>query len=91
MILGGFMIFLMLLVFLTILFLVVFWVWTIVDAIKRNFENDSERLVWVLLFVLLGIIPSIVYYFVVMRPNNNGVMKKTVKKEIVKKSKKKRK
>ena len=75
---GFFMIFLIIVV----LGLIAFWIWTIVDAIKRNFENDNERIIWVLLIVLLGIIPSIIYYFVVMRPNNNGVMKKTLKKEI---------
>lgn len=64
---------------------IIFWVWTIIDAVKRKFDNDNERLLWLLLIILLGIIPSIVYYFVVMRPNNRGVMKSS--KEVKRKKK----
>ena len=71
---GIMMLFMVVFIILAIL-LVILWVWTIVDAVRREFENTNERLVWLLLIVLLGIIPSIIYYFVVMRPDNKGVMK----------------
>lgn len=72
---GTMMIFVMLLFFVLILSLFIFWVWTIVDVAKRDFKNSNERLVWLLLIILLGFVPSLVYYIVVMRPDNKGVMK----------------
>lgn len=54
----------------------IFWIWVIVDVVKRDFENDNEKIIWLLLIILLGIIPSIVYYFVVIKPNNDGIIKK---------------
>ncbi|MEK6920964.1 MAG: PLDc N-terminal domain-containing protein [Nanoarchaeota archaeon] len=78
-----FMFFGIMLVILTI----IFWIWTIIDVARRDFKNSNERLIWLLLIILLGIIPSIVYYFVVMRPDNKGCMK-VGKKEGKKKGKK---
>lgn len=72
---GTMMITVMMLCFVVVLGLFVFWVWTIVDVAKRDFKNNNERLLWLLLIILLGFVPSLVYYIVVMRPNNKGVMK----------------
>ncbi len=49
----------------------VFWVWMLIDCITRDFRDDMEKIVWILLMVFLGVIASIVYYFVVKR-NDKG-------------------
>ena len=45
----------------------VFWVWMLIDCVLRDFKKDSDKIVWVLLMLFLGIIPSIIYYFMVKR------------------------
>lgn len=81
--LGGFvgMFTIMFLFFALAVALFVFWVWTIVDCVQRKFDNNNERLVWILLIVLLGLIPSVLYYFLVMRENNRGALKETKKRK----------
>ncbi|MCD4670802.1 MAG: PLDc N-terminal domain-containing protein [Actinomycetia bacterium] len=54
------------------LLLFILWIITIVDCAKRNNDEfpdggDNMKIVWLLLIILLGYIPSIVYYFMVMR------------------------
>lgn len=43
----------------------VFWIWMIVDCARRNFKNDNDKILWILVIVLAGIIGAIIYYFVV--------------------------
>jgi len=45
----------------------VFWIWTIVDACKRHFRDNSERALWVIIMLIFGVVGSIIYYFAVMR------------------------
>ena len=42
----------------------VLWVWMIVDCVRRQFDDENTRLVWVLIIVLAGWIGAIIYYFV---------------------------
>ncbi len=41
-----------------------FWLATLIDILKRDFEKDSDRIVWVLVALFLGIIGSIIYALV---------------------------
>jgi hypothetical protein len=43
----------------------VFWVLMLVDVIKRKFPKDDDRILWILIIALAGIIGAIIYYFVV--------------------------
>lgn len=52
---------------LAVLLSMVFWVWMLIDCVQRDFKKDSDKIVWVLLMLFLGVIPSIIYYFVVKR------------------------
>jgi TctA family transporter len=45
----------------------VFWILMLVDSIKRKYKDDNDKIVWVLVIVLLGILGAIVYYFVIKR------------------------
>ena len=44
--------------------LLVFWIWSLVDVLKRDFKGENDKLVWVLVIVLAGVIGAIIYYFV---------------------------
>jgi len=47
----------------------IFWIWMIVDAAKRKFKTDGEKIAWVLIVVFVGIIGAAIYYFAVKRGN----------------------
>ncbi|HTZ41752.1 MAG TPA: PLDc N-terminal domain-containing protein [Candidatus Omnitrophota bacterium] len=47
----------------------VFWIIMLVDAIKRNYKKSDEKIIWVLVIILTGIIGALIYYFVVKREN----------------------
>lgn len=68
---GGASIAIVLLIFLvvfviSILFLI-FWIFMLVDAAKRKFKGDNEKVLWILLIVLTSWIGAIIYYFVIYR------------------------
>ena len=43
----------------------ILWIFMLVDAAKRKFPKSDDRLIWILIIVLTGVIGAIVYYFVV--------------------------
>jgi hypothetical protein len=45
--------------------LLAFWLWMLIDCLKRDFKKDVEKIVWVIVIVFLHIIGAIIYYFVV--------------------------
>ena len=46
---------------------IAFWVWMLVDAIKRDFESSNMKIVWLLVVLLGQLIGAVIYYFVVKR------------------------
>lgn len=48
-----------------LLFLLVFWLWMVVDCLKRDFKKDVEKIAWVLVLIFLHILGAMIYYFVV--------------------------
>ena len=43
----------------------VFWIWMLVDCVQRDFGTDNnEKVVWILVIVLTGIIGALIYFFV---------------------------
>jgi|TARA_B100001971_G_C17886309_1_gene380666 4-hydroxybenzoate polyprenyltransferase len=48
-------------------FLFIFWIYMIIDVAKRNFKEDSERVVWILVLVFLSWLGALIYYFAVKR------------------------
>ena len=61
---GGFILLIFLIVIIVIL-MFAFWIWMLIDCLKRNFKNDTEKIVWVLVIIFLGAIGAAVYYFIV--------------------------
>jgi len=42
----------------------IFWVWMIIDVAKNEPENGNDKVLWILIVVLAGVIGAGVYYFV---------------------------
>jgi len=58
----------------------VFWIFMLVDCAKRDFKNDNEKIVWIIIIALLGILGATIYYFVVkLNDKKNKPQKKNKK------------
>jgi NADH:ubiquinone oxidoreductase subunit 6 (subunit J) len=72
--LAGIFIFFMVLVIaiiIAVVLLFIFWIFMIVDVAKRDFKNESDKIVWILIVVLLGVLGGIIYYFAIKKPNKH--------------------
>ncbi|MEI6058182.1 MAG: PLDc N-terminal domain-containing protein [archaeon] len=49
----------------------IFWIFMIVDVVQRKFKNESDKIVWALVVILLHIVGALIYYFVVKRENKH--------------------
>ena len=55
-----------------------FWVWMLVDCIKREeFHSFKEnaQLIWILILLFTGVIGALIYYFVEKRASRSEVVK----------------
>ena len=52
-----------------VLMITAFWVWMIVDVLRRDMD-DGHKILWVVLMLIFGIIVSIVYYFAIKLPGD---------------------
>ena len=48
-----------------VIILGLFWLWMIVDCLKRNFKKDMDKLVWVIVLLFAHLIGAFLYYFIV--------------------------
>jgi len=44
--------------------LMVFWIIALIDAAKREFPGQNDKLMWILVIVLVGWIGALIYWFV---------------------------
>ncbi len=54
---------------------IIFWIFMLIDCAKRNFKNDNEKIVWIIIIALLQLLGAVVYYFVIKYPDNRGLSK----------------
>ncbi len=47
------------------------WIWMLVDCVKREFKKSDDKLLWVLVIALVGVLGAVIYYFVIKRPNKH--------------------
>ncbi|HJN16508.1 MAG TPA: PLD nuclease N-terminal domain-containing protein [Armatimonadota bacterium] len=40
------------------------WIGALIDCVKREFDGENEKLIWVLIIVLAGWIGALVYLFI---------------------------
>jgi len=71
MFLGGMLVYaiFMIVMFAIGIFALVFWILMLIDVIKRDFKKENDKIMWVLIVVLAGIIGALIYYFIVKREN----------------------
>lgn len=43
----------------------VFWLWMLIDCLKRDFKKDSDKLLWTLVIFFLNFVGALIYYFIV--------------------------
>ena len=48
----------------------VLWIWTIIDCITKEPSEGNDKLIWILLIILTGLIGSLIY-LIVRRPKRN--------------------
>lgn len=53
--------------------LLAFWIWMVVDCAQRNFKENNEKIIWLIVIVLGGWIGALVYYLVIRMSNPLGV------------------
>ena len=63
--------------FLFIIFSIVFWVMMIVDVAQREFKKEDEKITWVLIVALTGVIGALIYYFTIKRKEDKKKKKQT--------------
>ena len=45
-----------------VLALIGFWIYTIVDIVKSNFQDETTKIIWLLVVILIGILGSLIYW-----------------------------
>lgn len=76
---AGFVLLVLIMVVIAVL-LFIFWIWMLLDCLKRDFKNDSDKIVWALVVIFLGAIGAAIYYFAVLI-KDKGAEKVKVKKK----------
>jgi len=70
--------------------LLAFWIWMIIDCAKRNFKNNIEKIIWILVIVLAHWFGSLVYFIVIKIYNPKGLVENNIKSKEDRKVKKRR-
>jgi len=52
------------------------WIWMIVDAARRNFRNDTEKVLWLVIIILGSWIGALIYLLIIKSSNPKGLIKK---------------
>lgn len=75
----GFIILFYFLIFAIAIASFIFWIIMLVDVIRREFPKEDEKIVWILIVVLTGIIGALIYYFMIKRKESRSVGRKRKK------------
>ena len=49
----------------------VLWVLMIIDVAKRKFKQENDKIMWILIIALTGVIGALIYYFMIKKPNKH--------------------
>lgn len=53
---------------------VVFWVFMLIDVLRRSdWQDENEKTLWIVLVLVIGQIGAIAYYFAVRQPRGKAV------------------
>lgn len=53
----------------------IFWILMIIDAARRNFRSDVEKIVWIVVIVLGSWVGALVYLLAIKMSNPRGIAK----------------
>lgn len=56
--------------FIIALLATIFWIYMLVDCLKRKFKNDTDKVLWAVVIFFLHFVGAVVYYFAVKRENH---------------------
>ncbi|MDP4012363.1 MAG: PLDc N-terminal domain-containing protein [Candidatus Nanoarchaeia archaeon] len=42
-----------------------FWLWMLIDCVKRRFRKDSTKVIWILVIIFASFIGALIYFFFV--------------------------
>ena len=54
-------------------FVMLFWVWVLVDCVTKESSEGNDRIVWLMLILFAPVIGALIYYFV-RRPERIKVL-----------------
>lgn len=40
----------------------IIWIWALVDIVKSQFSNDSDKILWIILILFLPLIGAVLYF-----------------------------
>ena len=43
----------------------------LIDAIKRDYKNENDKILWILVIALTGFVGAVIYYFVIKREDKH--------------------
>jgi formate hydrogenlyase subunit 3/multisubunit Na+/H+ antiporter MnhD subunit len=55
-----------------------FWLWMIVDCLTRRFDDNIEKILWVVALIFGWFFAAIVYYFAVRKISPHGILTRDV-------------
>jgi heme/copper-type cytochrome/quinol oxidase subunit 2 len=56
--------FLLMMVLILSLGMIGFWVWTLIDLLRAEFEEEHNKIIWLLLVIFLPVIGVILYWLI---------------------------
>jgi hypothetical protein len=45
----------------------IWWLFLLIDCIKRNFANPTEKLLWIIVLLVGNFLGALIYYFLVKK------------------------
>ena len=63
----------------TVLF--IFWLFMLIDCLRRDFPRDGDKIAWVIVIIFLQILGALIYYFVIRLKSKKQPVKEKVKKK----------
>jgi large-conductance mechanosensitive channel len=52
---------------------IAFWIWMLIDCVKRDFKKENDKILWILVVALTGWIGALIYYFMIKRKEDKKV------------------
>lgn len=53
----------------------IFWLVMLIDSITRKFKDSTDKIIWVLVNIFVGIVGVLIYYFVVFNKDSKKSMR----------------